>query len=184
MSSVTARMSAQWYERALTSRHGRQLLVAFWVAFAIASLGVTSPSFFASALGALGQIALALVWAGYPIAIFGCLADRRHRSLGVIGLIICVVLGYWLSVFGYAENGGVARSTLAPIVGAALILAPFIAGSYALTNAERRGKGGPKAGVVLTTLMLFALPFCGAYVHERFRRISAGLRGVPALEAT
>jgi hypothetical protein len=94
----------------------------------------------------------------------------------VIALIIGVVLGYWLSVFGYAESGGVARTVFAPIAGAALILAPFIVGSYALVNAECRGKGAPKAGVMLTILMLVALPFLGAYVHERFRRISTGLR--------
>lgn len=183
MSSVTPVVSAHWCARALMSRSGLQLLVAFWVAFAVASLGATSTSFLARVVGGLGQLALSTIWAGYPIAVFGCLADRRRRSAGVIALVIGIALGYWLSVFGFAGSGGIARTALAPIAGAALILAPFFAASHALTNAEHRGHVAPKAGLVLTTLMLFGFPFFGAYMHERFRRISASLREAPSVEA-
>lgn len=179
MPSVTAAKYSQWCKLVLTSWNGRQLLVAFWTAFAIAGLGVTSPSFLARAAGGLGQFALATLWVGYPIALFSCVEGRRRRSVVAIGLIICALLGYWLSVFVYAGNGGFARSTLSPIAGAMLVLVPFVAGSHALANAERHEFGTPKAGVVPTTLMLFALPFWGAYVHERFLRIQTALRGLP-----
>ena len=54
MPSVTAAKYSQWCKRVLTSWNGRLLLVAFWTAFAIASLGVMSPSFLARAAGGLG----------------------------------------------------------------------------------------------------------------------------------
>lgn len=167
-------MPLRWWERALASTSGKQLLATLWVSFALSWLGDASATSIARAVGVLGQAGLALVWAGYPIAVFACLAEPRRRVPGAIALVVCIALGYSLNVFTYSESGGVLGSTLAPIAGAALILAPFVAASLSLSSAERHRIGQSGTSVALATLMFFALPYFGARLHERFRRLYAG----------
>ena len=93
-----------------------------------------------------------------------------------VSLLICgAVLGYALSVFVYSENAGLMRGRVAPLLGAALIAAPFVAGAFALKEGERAARAESKIGVVATTAALFAFPFFGAYIHDRFRRVPCNI---------
>ena len=150
---------------------GKSLLVAFWVAFFIAGASVTLPTPLSTALGGLAQLALALIWLGYPISMFYYFARGRGRTIGVSLLSFCALAGYVLSVFAYSKNAGVATARVASLLGFGLILALFFAGARALKEGEKAANAESKAGIVATAVALFALPFFGAYIHERFRRI-------------
>jgi hypothetical protein len=155
---------------AMTSVSGRSLLITFWAAFLVAGLSVALTGPLSVFVGSAAQLVLAAIWIGYPIGLFQSFAGQKARLAGVPLMICGALAGYVLSVFVYEKDGGAARSTVAPLVGAVLIFIPFIAGAYALKVGERRAKVGPSANVFVTALALFALPFFGAYVHERFCR--------------
>ncbi len=160
--------------RSMTSISGRSLLVAFWVAFLVAGISAALAAPISVIVGGAAQLALAVIWIGYPVGLFYSFAGQRARLVGVPLMICGALAGYVLSVFVYDKDDGVARSTVAPLLGAVLILIPFVAGAWSLKDGEKRTKVGPTANVVLTALALFALPFFGAYVHERFCRTRSG----------
>jgi len=167
--------SGSRWERGLASTSGRSLLTAFWAAFVVSALADALPMPLSGVLGTLGQFCLAVIWIGYPIGLFHCFAKRKKRVIGVLLITCGAIVGYGLSVFVYDRGGSLATSTVAPIVGAALILVPFIAGAHALKDGERRAQIGNTANVGITALALFGFPFSGAYVHERFRRVFSRL---------
>jgi hypothetical protein len=170
--------SGSRWERTLASLSGRSLLVAFWMAFIVSALATALPVPASGVFAAVGQFVLAIIWLGYPIGLFHCFAARKVRIVGVPVMTCGVLIGYVLSVFVYDKGGELARSTVAPLLGAAFIFAPFIAGAHALKEGEKRAKLSHTANVVLTAFALFAFPFFGAYVHERFRRAFFSLRGL------
>lgn len=162
-----------WWERALMAKSGRQLLFVFWVLFLVAGACAVVPASQSTVVGVVTQLILGLFWFGYPVALFRCLSEGRRGGGGALLLLGAIAIGYWLSVFASTDGGGTVWGVVAPVVGAVLVFSPFVAGAVALKNAEHRAQLKSQAGVVLTALALFAFPFFGAYVHERFRRAHA-----------
>lgn len=157
----------------MASVTGKSLLVTFWLAFFVAGISIALPEPISTAIGSVGQVALAVIWMGYPILLFCYFAERAARVVGVLMLVCSALVGYVLSVLVYDKSGGLMRGTIAPLVGAALIVVPFVAGASALKQGEKAAKMESRVGVIATAAALFALPFFGAYVHERFRRLFA-----------
>ncbi|MFZ1869130.1 MAG: hypothetical protein WAU49_11645 [Steroidobacteraceae bacterium] len=155
----------------MLSVSGKSLLIAFWLAFLMAGVSVALPKPLSAAFGGVAQLALATIWIGYPISLFYYLANRNARAVGVSLLVCGALLGYVLSVFGYSENAGLVRGRVVPLLGAVLIAAPFVAGAFALKKGEKAASAESKIGIIATAVALFALPFFGAYIHERVRRV-------------
>jgi hypothetical protein len=170
-------LTSRW-GRGLALTSGRSLLIAFWSAFVVSAVADTLLTPLSGVLSALGQFFLAVIWIGYPIWLFHCFAKQKSRVIGVLLMACGVLVGYGLSVFVYDRNGPPARSVVAPVVGAALIVVPFVVGAHALKDGEQRAKVGNTASVGITALSLFAFPFLGSYVHERFRRAFSLLQGL------
>ena len=162
-------VQSKW-RHVLASFSGKALLSAFWVSFVVAGLGAMLPVPLSTLISGIAQLILALIWIGYPIALFYSFTGPKARVIGVSMMVCGVIIGYVLSVFVYDQNGNLVKSTVFPLLGAALVLAPFIASARALTDGERAAQTSQTASVATTAVALFALPFFGAYVHERFRR--------------
>lgn len=178
MPAMTKEPRVRW-QRGLTSISGKTLLVAFWAAFLVASVAAGLPEPISTVVGGTAQLVLVIIWIGYPIALLHCLSGHRVQRIGV-PLIACgALVGYGLSVLLYDENGDFWRSTVAPLLGAVLLFAPFAAGAYALWSGEKAANLPHARHLVATALALFALPFFGAYSHKRFCLTYSILNGTP-----
>lgn len=166
---------SHWWERSLLSKSGRQVLAMFWVVFLVAGVSAAAPAQPSTVFGIVTQLALGLFWFGYPIALYRCLSADKHSNSGVVLLVAAIALGYSLSVFASSESGSGVWGVVAPASGVVLVFSPFVAGAVALKNAENQARLKSAAGVAVTALALFAFPFFGAYVHERFRRAHAAV---------
>jgi len=137
--------SGSKWGRTMTSTSGRSLLIAFWIAFVVAGLAAVLPAPLSTVFGSVAQLVLVVIWVGYPIGLFHCFAEHKARIVGVPLMACGALIGYVLSVIVYDKSGEVARSTVALLLGAALIFTPFVAGAYALNEGEKRAKVMPSA---------------------------------------
>jgi multisubunit Na+/H+ antiporter MnhG subunit len=151
--------------RKLASISERNILFAFWGAFALAAATTVLQQPWLRVVNGIAQGALAFVWLGYPLAVFHCFAAPRIRTAGALILMGAVALALVLNIRGTAA----ASSDVLAAAIFVLILAPFAAAAHALQSGERRANGRPGTNIFLSTLEFIALPFFGALVHSRVR---------------
>jgi hypothetical protein len=147
----------------LASVRERCVMTVFWAALLLPiGVALLYPSSGTRISVAIGLGAVAVLWVGYPIAVFHCFTNSEKRNVGVILLVLAVAMSL------AATNG--AKNRLTP----STATTPFI--SRALQRVERQMFGNDRLNVVLTVIALLFFGFFGAYVHTRVRAGIAGLQ--------